>query len=283
MLGFVSCRDFHVILVGDSVLAEVDGKELLLSELSSVTPKEYRGEDSVAFVEVYIDKWIRRQVKLRAAERIFITSGGDIEAMVEDYRQLLLMRKLDERFVSSSIDTTYTDHDISQYYLNNADNFKLNRDIVKGEVLRIPLGNNQTKKLEALISSPQQVKREDLISICEKNGFEFTDLSSSWVEAAQILDLLPLVRSEESDKILSKRGVNHMKDENYDYYYQILDHKGVDDTAPLEWVRSTIRTILLTERQQALIRDNEQQLYEGALVEGVIKRQYLQREKEKEE
>lgn len=278
LLAFVSCRDFHVNLAGDSVMAEVEGKQLMYSELSLAIPKEYKGEDSVIFAEVFIDKWIRKQVKLREAERLFVTAEKDIEAMVKDYYQSLLIRRLDERCVRNSADTTYTDHQISQYYQDHANSFRLNRDILKAEVIRIPLESDQTKKLKELMNSSQESKREDMLSICEKNGFEFTDLSQSWVEASELLDLLPLVRSEDPDKILSSRGLCHMKDDTFDYYYQILDLKETGDISPLEWVRSTIRTILITERQQQLLRDNEDLLYSRAMVEGVVKRQYEQRE-----
>ncbi|MFI3285185.1 MAG: hypothetical protein R3Y08_00885 [Rikenellaceae bacterium] len=282
LLSFVSCRDFHVHFFGDSVLAEVDGKQLMNSEVSSVIPKEYHGEDSLIFAETYIDKWIRKQVKLRKAETTFLTSEADIESLVEEYRQLLLIKKLDESFVSSSVDTTYTDEQISAYYQQHTQDLRLNRDVIRGEVLRIPLESNQIKTLEELMSSSSEAKREDMLSICEKNGFEYTDLSKSWTNAESMLDLLPLVRGAESEKLLSQSGVNHMKDENFDYYYQIFEYKKAGDIAPLEWVRSIIRTILTTERQQNLIRKKEDELYKEAVLEGVIKRQYIEN-KEKEE
>ncbi|MFI3332129.1 MAG: hypothetical protein SNI51_04065 [Rikenellaceae bacterium] len=278
LLSFASCREFHVHFFGDHVMAEVDGKTLMHSDVVPIIPKEYRGEDSVIFAKTYIDKWVRKQVKLREAERIFLSSEADIEAMVEEYRQLLLIKKLDEHCVNSSIDTTYTDHEISQYYQQNSNNFHLGRNIIKGEVLRIPLGDNQARKIKELFGSTDQAKREDMISICEKNGFDFVDLTQSWVEASEILDLLPLVRGEQSDKILSQRGAQHMKDDNYEYYYQIVDSRKVGDVSPLEWVRSTIRTILATERQQNLIRDNEESLYNSAMSEEMIRFQYQERE-----
>ncbi len=277
-IAFASCRDLHDSLMGDSVLAEVDGNRLMHSELRLASPREYQGEDSVAFAEVFIEKWILRQVKLREAESIFVSSVDDIEAMVEDYRQLLLIKKLDERCVSASVDTTYTEHQISRYYQDHANNFRLSRDIVKAEVLRIPLKDDQTKKLKKLMESSSESSRLDMLSICEKYDFAYTDLTTQWVESNQLLDLLPLVRGANSNKLLSDRGVNHMKDENYDYFYRVLDHKGLGDISPLEWVRSTIRTILITERQQELIRRNEQQLFSTAQEQGVVKRQYLQKE-----
>ncbi len=274
LLGFVSCRDFHVTLMGDAVLAEVGSKSLMQSDIAKVLPKEYRGEDSVVFVEVFIDKWIHKQVKMRQAETVFSTSQTDIDAMVEEYRQLLLIRRLDELCVSSSVDTTYTDDQIAEYYNRNASSFRLNSPIVKGEVVRLPLDNEQSKKLRELMSSTTPTSRNDFEAICEKNGFDLIDLSSSWVDAAQMLDLLPLTRGAQTDKLLSVKGVNQMNDGSHDYFYQIFDHKEAGDIAPLEWVRSTIRTILITERQQELIKAYEEVLYKSALEEGVVKRQY---------
>lgn len=282
LLATVSCRDFHVNFVGDSILAEVDGKHFMESELTTLVPKEYRGEDSVAFVEAYIDKWIIKQVKLREAEKVFVGTEADVEALLEEYRQLLLIKRLDERHIRTSMDTVYTDQQILQYYQGHSSNFKLNGKIAKGEVLRIPHGSDQTKKLKALMSSDGESKRADVRSISEKNGFEFIDLSSSWVDANEILDLLPLVRGEQTDKLLSERGLHSMSDESYDYLYQIFDNREVGDVAPLEWVSSTIRTILRTERQQALIKSNEESLYGEALLEGVVKRQYKDRKAKKE-
>ncbi len=273
-LAMTSCRDFQLNLSGDTVLAQVGATSLMQSELLPVVPKEYRGEDSVVFVELYIDKWIRKQVKLREAERIFVTSQEDIEAKVEEYRQSLLIKQLDEHFVRSSVDTTYTEHEIAEYYKNNSNNFRLNREIIKGEIMRLPLEDKQTKKLVELMKSDSESKRKDLLSICEKNDYEFIELSSSWILGSEMLDYLPLTRSDKDSKVLSKSGVNHVSDDKYDYYYQVLEYKKVGDIAPLEWVSSTIRQILINERQQNLIKNREEKLYYDASSEGVIKRQY---------
>ncbi len=274
LLGFVSCRDFQASLAGDSIMAQVEGKTLMHSDVRAVLPTGYRGADSVAFVETFVDKWIRKQVKLREAERIFVDSETDIEAMVEEYRQLLLIKRLDEYCVSSSRDTTYSEAQILEYFQRNSAAFRLNCQIAKGEVLRLPLGDEQSKKLKELMGSSSESSRNDFEAICQKNGYEFTSLSGSWVEVRDLLDLLPLVRGAQTDKLLQGRGVGHMKDSNYDYYYQIFDYKKEGDIAPLEWVRPTIRTILITERQHTLIQANEQRLYDNAMQEKAIKRQY---------
>ncbi len=268
----MSCRDFHISLSGEVELAKVNTKILTLSEVKGVIPSGYSGEDSVVFVNRYIERWIRKQVKLSEAERLFLTSEGDIDARVEEYRQSLLIKRLEEFYVEASIDTIYTDSQIEEYYQNNKSNFKLSGDIVKGEVLRIPLKDSQTKRLKELFESSSSSKRKDLLSICEKNDFEFVSLTERWVEADELLDLLPMVRRDESYKVLSRSGVNHLSDDSYDYYYTIEEYKRSGDVAPVEWVRSTIRKILSTERQQNLIKGHEDRLYNVAEEQRSIER-----------
>ena len=73
--------------------------------MESVVPKGVTGEDSAAFMKVYVDRWVRKQLKLKEAETLFSASGDDIDKMVEEYRQALLIRKLNQLYVDRSIDT----------------------------------------------------------------------------------------------------------------------------------------------------------------------------------
>ena len=79
-------------------------------------PAGLTGDDSVAFAELYVRKWIGKQLKLSEAEQLFSASADDIEAKVEAYRQSLLIRKLDQFYVDERIDTTFTEEDIAAYY-----------------------------------------------------------------------------------------------------------------------------------------------------------------------
>lgn len=59
-------------------------------------------------MKVYIDRWVLKQLKLQEAETLFSSSAGDIDKMVEEYRQALLIRQLDQHYVDRSIDTVFT-------------------------------------------------------------------------------------------------------------------------------------------------------------------------------
>ena len=59
-----SCRELPDYLVGDNTVARVGREELTTLEISQAVPKNLTGADSIAFVKLYIDKWLIRQLKI---------------------------------------------------------------------------------------------------------------------------------------------------------------------------------------------------------------------------
>ena len=124
------CREMPGYFASDTTLARAGGKQLQLRDVESVVPKGVTGEDSAAFMKVYVDRWVRKQLKLKEAETLFSASGDDIDKMVEEYRQALLIRKLNQLYVDRSIDTTFTDDEITAYYNAHKADFRLDRTLV---------------------------------------------------------------------------------------------------------------------------------------------------------
>ena len=93
------CQELPGYFASDTTLARAGGSELKMRDVESVVPKGVTGEDSAAFMKVYIDRWVRKQLKLQEAEILFSASADDIDKMVEEYRQALLIRKLDQHYV----------------------------------------------------------------------------------------------------------------------------------------------------------------------------------------
>ena len=128
----VGCQELPNYFVGDETLARVGRTELTVRDVLSAVPAGMNEADSTAFVDLYVDRWVRKQLKLGEAERLFTASAEDIDRMVEEYRQGLLIRKLDRFWVDRSIDTTFTDDEIAAYYREHLDDFRLDRTLVKG-------------------------------------------------------------------------------------------------------------------------------------------------------
>ncbi len=268
LLLAAGCQELPNYFVGDNTLARVGRTELYERDVTSAVPAGMSGGDSVAFVELYIDRWIKKQLKLREAERLFSDSAEDIDRQVEEYRQSLLIRKLDQYYVDRSIDTAFTDDEIAAYYKAHQSDFRLDRTIVKGRILQFDDSYRQSKKLLELMASPSSERQQDFRDLCAKNDFRLTDFTDTWVDFQEFLSYLPTLRSQNYDAALDSRGVQQMRDSYARYYYRIDAVLRAGDPIPLELVRGNIRRILFNKRQSELIRSHEEELYGKAASEG---------------
>ncbi|MEG1405876.1 MAG: hypothetical protein RSC34_04615, partial [Alistipes sp.] len=191
--------------MGDNTLARVGRTELSLRDVESVVPAGATGDDSAAFVALYVDRWIKKQLKLREAERHFSSSAEDIDRMVEEYRQTLLIRKLDQFYVDRSIDTAFSDKEINAYYKEHQTDFRLDRTIVHGRILRFNDSYRQAQKLFSMMSSTSTEQQRNFRDICVKNNFQLTDFTDVWVDFQEFLTLLPTLRSQNYDAALESR------------------------------------------------------------------------------
>ncbi len=270
-LLLAACQELPRYFAGEEVLARVGEKELVAEELRRSIPSGLSESDSSAYAHVFVDRWVRRQLKIREAEQLFSSSVADIDRQVEEYRQSLLIRKLDQFYVDRLVDTTFTAEEMEAYYNSHKSDFKLDHPIVKGCVVRVPKGYRQRARLKELMASKQPSRQQDFRDICLKQEFRLDDYTTAWVDWSEFLNQLPTMRSESYDALLSKTGIQEMSDrENY-YYFRIDEVRRAGDVVPLERLQQTIRRILFNGRQQQVIRDHEEQLYNTSVEEGAVR------------
>ena len=271
VLLLAGCRELPRYFSSDTTIARAGGKELRLNDVRSVVPPGLSGEDSTAYMKVYVDRWIRKQLKLREAETLFSSSAGDIDRMVEEYRQALLIRQLDQHYVDRSIDTVFTADEISAYYNAHKGDFKLDRTIVKGRIVRFDASYRQAARLKTLMASKTPAYQQDFSDICEKNNFAVNDFREQWIDFPEFLSYLPTLRSQSYDSVLASTAVQEMRDSHSRYYFQIEAVMREGEPIPLERLSGTIRRILFNQRKGEIIRNHEEELYRRATEEGEVK------------
>ena len=270
-LFLAGCQELPGYFASDTTLARAGGNELRMRDVESVVPKGVTGEDSAAFMKVYVGRWVRKQLKLQEAEILFSSSADDIDKMVEEYRQALLIRKLDQHYVDRSIDTTFTDSEITAYYNAHKADFRLDRTLVKGRIVQFGEGYRQARKLRELMGAKSEAQQQDFRDICAKNDFTVTDFRDQWVDFPEFLSYLPTLRSQSYDSVLSSTAVQEMRDIRSHYYFQIDAVRREGEPIPLERLRGTIRRILFNQRQSEIIRNYEEELFNRATENGGVK------------
>lgn len=269
-VAMTACRDLPDYLVSDGTVAKVGRKELKISEIVDAMPSNVSGDDSVSFVKLYVDRWLVRQLKVEEADDLFSGSEEDIDRMVEEYRQSLLMRKVDQYYVEQQMSGDFTEKDIADYYNTHKSDFILERTLVKGRVLRFNASYRQGKTLMTQMreAATSQRAAKTLSEICEKNGFELVDKRSEWIGFADFLTYLPTAQSQNNEPLLDKTGIQQMDAGGMRYYFDFTSVCRKGNVAPLEVVSENIRRILITQRRSEIIKAHEEQIVSAAMASG---------------
>lgn len=270
LLALAACQELPAYLNKDVVLARAGGKELRLHDVQSAVPAGVAGDDSVAFVGMYVDRWVRKQLKLREAEVLFSSSGEDIDRMVEEYRQALLIRKLEQHYVDKGVDTTFTEAEIAEYYNTHKNDFRLEQPLVKGRIVQFPEDFRQARRLREAMASPADADQRDFTAFCRKNGLMVNDFRDRWTDFSEFLSYLPALQSQNYNSMLSSSGVQEMRDSRSHYYFRIIDVRREGETIPLERLQTTIRRILFNRRQGEAVRRQEEELYNRSVESGEV-------------
>lgn len=270
MATMVACQELPDYMVGSNTVARVGKKELNISEIQAATPTGLTGADSISFTKLYIDKWLVRQLKLEEAEQLFSEAETDIERLVEDYRQSLLMRKVDQHHIDEQLSEDFSEQDIADYYNSHKANFTLDRTLVKGRILCFDDDYRQAKKLKEQMAkaSTSATADKQFTDICEKNDFLLIDNRTEWVNLADFVTHLPIAHTKDYSNILDRLGIQEMKDNNARYYFELTSVCRKGNVAPLEIVTDNIRRILITQRRSEIIKNHEQSIVSSAFESG---------------
>ena len=123
---------------GMNPLVEVAGKFLYEEDLRQAMPLNLSKDDSVLFAEHYIRTWVEDALLFDKAEGN-IPDNAKIAALVENYRKALIMHVYQEELVNQKLAGDISEAEIKDYYEQNKSLFLLDKPIVKGLFIKVPL------------------------------------------------------------------------------------------------------------------------------------------------
>jgi hypothetical protein len=265
VVSLAACREFPNPFDGDRMIARAGKANLHQMDIEKAFPGGVSGEDSVRWVEGYVDRWVRDNLKLQEADRLFGSDEADAE-LVQNYRNSLKTRRLEQYFVNLHGDSLYTENDLRNYYDQHKSEFVLDRAIVKGRVVALPTNFRQQSRVKELMRSYTDENRHDLEALADKNGFVLREVTD-WTEYSNFLTLLPTRRNETYDGLLTKQGLQEMIDGGVTYYFVIEEALTPGMNTPYEMVSTMVRWAVATRKKAEIVRTYEDSLYNKAIVE----------------
>lgn len=261
----------------NDVIVSVYDQSLTVSELNKNIPQGITKEDSVITAENYIKFWIH-DVLLYDVAKKNIANKEEIEELIENYKRSLIIYHYQEQLIQEKLSKNISKEEISKYYMENANVFKLEISLLKGFLLKLPTDAPQVKNVKEWSKSNRQQDLEKLDKYIVKNAVSFDDFQGHWIDWDTVNEKLP---KNELSAVTLKEGVIELQDSAFIYILNVQSYLSPGNTAPEEFAEKNIREILINQKKIEFLRKLEEDLYNEALKEGKIKFGTLREEKER--
>lgn len=259
-LIFVSCQKKEISI--SPIIAQVGKKPLTIKQIEMMTPPLPEAEKK-KFQENFVDKWIRNELLMHYIHDQKISLDSVDQMLIEQYTQQLLIKKLTENLLKSSIHIT--ESDIQNYYENHKEEFKRLEDEVHFIMLRLEKRN---------IGIEDDIKySQSLMDVIKKNYLDKklpeqleVNGDQGYVPVSKIKkEILRAIRKTPIGKISRRIRTP------YGYYYvQVLDYKKKGTIKELYQVKDEIKVKLTLEYLSEELNDIVEQMKQKYVVEKYI-------------
>lgn len=243
-----------------TVVARVGESRLYQNELEEIIPDNLSKEDSAALADDYLKKWVKQELVIQKANENLSPQQKDVTKELRDYRNSLIIYKYKNELMKQRMDTLVTIQQIEDYYNTNPDNFNLNKNIVKAIFVKIP---NEVANPEMLKNMAADISEEGLNELreyCVQYAKGFDIFINNWVNFDVVKNNIPSEIADPEHFLRSKNQIE-VKDSNYYYLVSIHDYRLKNEIAPLEFVESNIKNLILNQRKIEFLKEVEENIY----------------------
>ena len=274
-VGFLSLLSFTVLISScDSfwqkkedkeVVARVGDTYLYKDEINALFQDNVSKEDSATFVSNYINNWATKQLLLSKSKiNLPEEKLQEFNQLIENYKTDLYTRAYKEALVSQSQDTVISAQELSDFYEREKENFMLKEKLVKLRFVELPM---------QFLNKDEVVKRLDRFNakdakFLDSIGIQFKKINfndSIWVKASRIINEIPPLTYENEAGYLKKSQFFELQDSLGVYLAKVTDVLNTNDTAPLSFIKPSIKQVLLNRRRLELIRKLETEIIDDAI------------------
>ena len=248
----------------DIPIVTVGNQTLTLNNLKKSIPENLHEADSVSIAEDFVNRWIKTQLTLQQAELNLTSDEKNVEQQLQDYRTSLLVYMYQQKMLEQKHSPLVSNYEIERYYNEMQDNFKLQENIVKGVFIKIPRSISNQYQVRQWVRSRKQEDLTNIENYCVQNSLQYEIFLEEWTPFKRINNLLPNPISNE-ERFLPWNKNYETRDSTYNYYIGIDELILTGSTAPLSYVESRIKAILLNKKRMEYINKLEQDLFDEAL------------------
>lgn len=174
-----------------------------------------------------------------------------LEQQVEQYRiDLYVQTYLNQLLMAKS--EAVTEQDCQTFFDEYGADMKLDENIVKGLIVKLPLQNRKNKELMSWLTQLSQGRDEcmsELEQYCMQRAAHYDNFMSHWERLSRLTDQLPITVVEPRQFLAIK--AYELSDQDYEYYFVVTDYRLEGERQPYEWAKSSIQELLVEKKRNS--------------------------------
>ncbi len=263
-LGLTACNSPQQEPTQEAI-ARVGNDYLYRTDLLDLVPEGTTQEDSLLIVKTYIERWASQKLLIEVADlNLSSVQKQEFERLVRQYKIDLYTNAYLEQLVQTSIDTAIAKEEIQQYYQENKENFKTNGWLVKLRYIRVPAEHQKFAQIKERFFSPKDNDDEFWDTyLVQLKGAALND--SVWVDINQVYQKVSFINPENAADYLQKGKKIEYKEEQAVYFVMVKDVLEANQISPLEYIKPTIKQVILNSRKLEFIKKIEKEITDDAL------------------
>ncbi len=246
-------------------IARVGKNYLYQEDILDVVPQGTSKKDSIAIVKAFINQWATQKLLFEAAERNLSNDKvAEYNALMEQYKVDLYTKAYIEELVIRQVDTLVTEEQIVAYYDKNKQFFKNATELVKLRYINLVKENPKFAKIKAKFSSFTKKDKKALEQLSVQfKSYAFND--SIWVDINQVYEKLPFLTEENKNKYISNGSNFQYPDATTLWLVKVNKVLPKDSATPLEFLRPTLKQIIINNRKLELVNTIEKEITNDAI------------------
>lgn len=267
ILFFSSCQETKTDK--GEIIVSVYGKNLYKTDLDNIFYEGISYNDSVLRSKVYIDKWIHDQLLVHQAENNLSPDQLDFSKRLEEYRTSLIINKYETELINQNLDKEVTEDQIYEYYNNNTDEFRLNRDIVRVVSVTIEKDSKKRWTFHNMLRDHDSIMVDSIVSMAEKHAVAYDMNIEEWRNLNDVIEQYNL-KIKDTKSLLNKDKFIVLYDDLHTTYIRFCECRFVADLTPCEMETERIKYIILNNRKKELLDKLYDDLYSKALQNNAV-------------
>lgn len=246
------------------ILVRVKDRALRRTEVTSLIPRGASPADSLLLAESFVKKWVKDALVFDLALRNLGNEKDEVDKLVEEYRHSLVRYRYQEQLVKDKLSANIPESDKLNYYEENRSKFILDKSLIKGLFLKIPVDAPGLSDVKGWYKSTSESALEKIEKYSVQNATIYEYFYDKWVDFDEVMDNIPVHIANSNDFLKVNKFVE-AADSSFCYLLNIKEYLSVGSVAPYEYANSQIVDMLVNQRKVEFLKNFEDELYNDAI------------------